>query len=232
MSSAKSRNWSRNCDTEAGQLLVMEDLDEGGYFVRKEQADWHTLTVAIRWLAHFHANFIGTAAQGLWPIGTYWHFGTRQQEWQKMAAGPLKEQAALIDNALNNAQYQTLVHGDAKFQNLCFHHQGASVAAVDFQYVGKGIGLKDLVCLLSGGLPEQDLQELAYPAFELYLERLINQLKQTQPTIDVKALESEYRQLYPFAWADLYRFLLGWNPDSFKVTEFMKQQTQLALSEL
>ena len=40
-------------------LLVMEDLDESGYFVRKTEANWQSLSLSIRWLAYFHARFIG-----------------------------------------------------------------------------------------------------------------------------------------------------------------------------
>merc|ERR1719373_100887 len=58
--------------------------------------------------------------------------------------GGLKARAAEIDARLNAAKYQTFVHGDAKLANFCFSQDDSRVAAVDFQYVGGGCGMKDV----------------------------------------------------------------------------------------
>ena len=39
-------------------LLVMEDLDQAGYSKRIKTADWQSLSIAIKWLAYFHAKFM------------------------------------------------------------------------------------------------------------------------------------------------------------------------------
>ena len=59
-------------------------------------------------------------------------------------------EAPELDRRLRAARFQTLVHGDAKPANFCFDARRGAVAAVDFQYVGGGCGMKDVAYLLSG----------------------------------------------------------------------------------
>ena len=52
-----------------------------------------------------------------------------------------------IDSRLNRALYQTVIHGDAKVENFCFATGGRDVAALDFQWSGGGVGVKDVYYL-------------------------------------------------------------------------------------
>jgi len=218
--------------TEEFTVLIMEDLDEAGYFVRKEQGDWASLRLAIAWLAHFHARFMFNDGEDLWSQGTYWHLSTRHDEFNAMPESDFKQYAEQLDTKLNSARYQTLLHGDAKFQNLCFHHDGKHVAAVDFQYVGKGPGVKDLAYLVGSCLQQEQLVELDQLALDEYLFQLKAGLKHYKVKFDQQELEQEIRTLYPVAWADFYRFLLGWNPKSWKVCDYMKQMAQQGIKNL
>ncbi len=216
--------------SEKFTLLVMEDLDSSGYKNRIEYADWTSLSVAIRWLAFFHAKFMGNSAHELWPIGTYWHLATRQDEFNKMPNGDFKTYAKAIDTALNNARFQTLIHGDAKFANLCFSSSCTRVAAVDFQYVGKGSGVKDLAYLAGSCLDQEGLAKYGDSILDAYLLSLEDALKYYNVSVDFENVAEETRKLYPVAWADFYRFLLGWNPQSWKVCDYLKEQAQLGLN--
>ena len=220
------------CQTNDVNVLVLEDLDAAGYYIRKDAASWHDLTIAIRWLAYFHARFMGCEATELWPIGCYWHLATRQDELSAMPASEYKRYAQQLDDKLNNATFKTLVHGDAKFENLCFHHNGKTVAAVDFQYVGAGSGVKDLAYLVGSCLSQEQLIEFDPLILPEYLNHLQQALAHYQVAVDFNALKAESYQLYPIAWADFYRFLLGWNPQSWKICQFMKAKAALGLSLL
>lgn len=211
-------------------LLVMEDLDSAGYSIRKASADWNSLRLAIRWLAYFHARFMDSSAEGLWEIGTYWHLSTRKDEWRAMTENDYKIHAQAIDNILNNAKFQTLVHGDAKFENLCFHINNEEVAAVDFQYIGRGSGVKDLAYLVGSCLSEDKLIEYEPLILNEYLKQLKQALTEYNITLDFDALAAETTHLYPVAWADFYRFLLGWNPQSWKICDFMKAKAEQGLA--
>ena len=61
-------------------VLVMEDLDASGFDGRRQQLSPAELAACVSWLASFHATFMGTAPEGLWPTGTYWHLATRPDE--------------------------------------------------------------------------------------------------------------------------------------------------------
>jgi hypothetical protein len=225
-----------------GYLLVMEDLHASGFSLIADKNDWQKLKIAITWLASFHSKFMLNKfmfnkfmlnnADNLWSQGGYWHLDTRQDELAAMPESNLKQHAALLDKHLKEAKYQTLIHGDAKFENLCFHADGNSVAAVDFQYVGRGVGVVDLAYLAGSALDQSGLEKFGELILPFYLNALKQALADTHSIIDFEQLSKEYESLYPVAWADFYRFLLGWNPKSWKVNDYIKQMTEKVLSNL
>ena len=77
-----------------------------------------------------------------------------------------------IDARLSRCRYQTLVHGDAKIANFCLPPEGGSVAAVDFQYVGGGCGMKDVAYFLSSCLEPYELSQKAPPLLDHYFDAL------------------------------------------------------------
>ena len=128
---------------------MLEDIDAAGFPERRRDPGPGGIDACLRWLAAFHARFLGVAPDGLWKNGTYWHLATRQDELAAIEDPELREAAPLLDQKLRACVFQTLVHGDAKPANFCFARGGSSVAAVDFQYVGGGCGMKDVAYLLS-----------------------------------------------------------------------------------
>lgn len=212
-------------------LLVLEDLDSAGFKLRKSKLNSEQIRHCLSWLAAFHAQFMNEEPVGLWKIGTYWQLDTRPEEFETMAKGPLKAHARAIHESLNQARFQTLVHGDAKYANFCFSKRGA-VAAVDFQYIGRGCGMKDVAYLLScieGGITSVTEEEAL---LSRYFSILQTQLKAKATKLDFAALEKEWRTLYAFAWADFERFLLGWAPGHWKSSEYSAYQVAKALDLL
>ncbi len=187
--------------------MLLEDLDAAGFAGRRGRMGRADLDACLRWLAAFHAAGLGASTEGLWREGTYWHLATRPDELAVMADGPLKEAAGALDARLAAARFRTLVHGDAKPANFCF---GAGVAAVDFQYVGGGCGMKDVAYLL-GCLAPAELDRNGDRLLDTYFALLRAELE-GRDDVDGAALEAEWRALYPLAWADFARFLAGWAP--------------------
>jgi hypothetical protein len=192
-------------------LFVLEDLDAAGFDQRRDSLPLHGARVCLAWLAHFHATFLGDHAPDLHAVGTYWHLETRPDELARMKDAELRAEASWLDGRLRGAHYRTLVHGDAKTENFCFNRDLTAVAAVDFQYVGRGCGMQDVAYFLSC-LDERTLQQHAEDLLDFYFETLRRALSTLHPNVDSAALEAEWRELYPIAWADFCRFMNGWAP--------------------
>ncbi|GIU38318.1 phosphotransferase [Shewanella schlegeliana] len=223
-------------DGRSSQLILMADLDDQGFYCRATSLTVEQTKLCLRWLAHFHAKFMhfsaGNTYDELWPIGCYWHLATRMEEWQSMPESRLKQQASAIDNLLNNCEYKTVVHGDAKVANFCFNHDFTDVAAVDFQYVGSGSGVKDLVYLIGSCLSETECENNFTQLVNEYFIDLTHALGLYQPTIDPILVVKEWQNMVNFAWADFERFLVGWAPNHKKRNQFSQRITSKALASI
>lgn len=150
--------------------------------------------LCLAWLAAFHATFLGESPVGLWPVGTYWHLGTRQEELRAMKDERLRAVARELDRRLSSARYQTFVHGDAKPANFCFgggRGRGGRLPV-------RGRRLRDEGRGLSG--ERRPLPGLSLPG----------------PSPPSRAggrrrcARGEWRELFPIARMDYERFLDGW----------------------
>lgn len=213
-------------------LIVLEDLDAAGYHSRPSQVSAIEITACLVWLANFHATFLQIKPQGLWEVGTYWHLATRPDELDLMEGGGLKDVAKLLDEKLSNAPFQTIVHGDAKLANFCFSADGMEVAAVDFQYVGGGCGMKDIAYFIGGCLDENDCEKMETELLDTYFGALKSALKIHQPDINASDVEAAWRPLYVVAWTDFYRFLKGWSPDHWKIHSYSERLAREVVKSL
>lgn len=187
--------------------MLLEDLAVSGFqpnpYPSAEQAK-----AGLRWLAHFHSEFLNNDIHDLWEQGCYWHLDTRQDEYLRMPSGPLKDLASSFDKLLKSARYQTLVHGDAKPPNFCWTSDNHA-AAVDFQYVGKGCGIRDVCLFLERSLLREGCAEVGDPWLDLYFAYLKEAMEEDGHE-GFEELEREWRQLFCIAWSDYSRFRQGW----------------------
>ncbi len=224
---------------EEGWLFVLEDLADSGFALAKKSYSASDVRGALHWLAHFHATFLGNAGEGLWKSGSYWNLSVRQDELLRMQHPKLRAVAGPLDAALNRCRYKTLIHGDAKTDNFCFRLASgeststpSAVAGLDFQYVGLGCGMKDVMCLLDSCLGPSEAATDAPDHLEHYFAELRTALCQRDTSLDAAAVETEWRALYPVAWADYYRFLDGWAPGRYPPQGHADEMFTLALQFL
>ncbi|MFT5693746.1 MAG: hypothetical protein ACI92E_003089 [Oceanicoccus sp.] len=215
----------------SGRVIVMEDLDAAGFSERRDSVSRQDVEQCLLWLASFHAGSLEHEPKDLWPTGTYWHLATRPDEYEAMQDIELQQAAKAIDTVLASCRFKSLVHGDAKLANFCFSPVG-DVAAVDFQYVGGGCGMKDVAYFLGSCLAEQQCFEQQDELLDFYFSELTTKVMATNSAIDVEALETEWRAMYALAWTDFSRFLNGWMPGHWKLNGYSKYLAGLALTQL
>ena len=217
---------------EDGFLFVLEDLDAAGFPARRAHCADHEIAAGLAWLAAFHARFLGVVPDKLWKVGTYWHLATRPDELAVLGNSELRRAAARIDERLNAARHRTLVHGDAKLENFCFAEGGREVAVVDFQYVGGGTGMKDVAYFLSSCVDAAACEREIPGHLDTYFAALRAELERCVAPCDVAQLEREWRDLFPWAWVDFHRFLLGWAPAYARGDRYSEALTRDVLAQL
>jgi hypothetical protein len=213
------------------QWIILEDLNEN-FPLRKHQLNFSEVKVCLKWLASFHITFLNQKPTGLWEIGTYWHLKTRPDEFEKIERQELKSKAHLIDELLNQCKYQTIVHGDAKLANFCFSEDGKKIAAVDFQYVGGGCGMKDVAYLLGSCLSSSECEFHEKELLNFYFSELKKVFELASFNFEFKELELEWRKMYAIAFTDFTRFLLGWMPSHQKINNYSLNLMNSVLSSL
>jgi len=238
------QNWSQQLDNVCrvatclgvstdlgGHVFLLEDLDATGFASRWTSPPIHELQVGLQWLARFHMKFLQCEPKGLWEVGTYWHLATRPEELAAIPnLHPLKQHAYKIDRRLSQCRFPTILHGDAKIANFCVAPDGQSVAAVDFQYVGGGCAMKDVIYFLGSALSERELEAHAEALLNHYLTKCHAHWPLSED--QWSEFELECRTLYPFAWADFQRFLVGWFPQHTKLHGYSQRMTQHAMNQL
>ncbi len=175
---------------------------------------------------------MGETPDSLWETGTYWHLATRPDELKALDDADLKVAAPALDRTLSTATYRTFVHGDAKLANFCFSETGDCVAALDFQYVGGGSGMKDVAYFIGSCLDEPACEAQESNLLDCYFATLRDALQRRKPDIDVSAVEAEWRTLFPVAWTDFHRFLKGWCPGHWKINGYSERLAREVISKL
>ena len=239
------KNWASHCNDHCRiphclalehlqdeVVIVLEDLDSSGYSLRKSHVSRSDMTACLHWLAHFHATFLDEKPTNLWQTGTYWHLDTRPDELAEMEEGELKQAATTLDQILIEAPFQTFVHGDAKLANFCFAADSDQVAAVDFQYVGGGCGMKDVAYFIGSCLDEHECEREEEELLNIYFSALRQALELHRPDIEPSAVETSWRPLYKIAWTDFYRFLKGWSPGHWKIHSYSERLAHEVVSQL
>lgn len=215
-------------------VLLLTDLDAAGFDIRKNDAEIQDIHACLHWLANFHATFLNSNANGLWECGTYWHLDTRPDELAALNDIALRQAAPQIDQILRECRYQTLVHGDAKLANFCFHQNNSitKVAAVDFQYIGRGCGIKDVAYFIGSCLNENDCETMECQLLDYYFSVLVDRIIQKSGNVKTAELENEWRELYPVAWADFHRFIKGWSPGHWKINSYSEKLTASVIKKI
>ncbi|MBE0357644.1 hypothetical protein PPHE_b0991 [Pseudoalteromonas phenolica O-BC30] len=211
-------------------ILILEDFESKGFQNIDDYKFEHVYAV-IDWLAQFHAKGLNLIGSERFPIGGYWHLETRPDEYKRMGSVELKRCASYLADSLYKAKYQTLIHGDSKLANYAFDNN-YNVLGYDYQYVGSGIGLQDVMLFMTSVFNGDTCAKYESSILNLYFESLSKALSNTMSIKEYELLEREWRTLWPIVWADFYRFLNGWKPEHKKITQFMQNKFSEVLNRI
>lgn len=207
------------------KVMIFADFEAGGF--TNAQPHHQHIEAILKWLAYFHAFHFEVTPTGLWQQGSYWHLATRPDEYETMPDSALKRQAKNIDKILRECQYRTLIHGDAKLANFAVNCSTMEVLGYDFQYVGGGVGVVDVMYFLGSCLNEQQLNDTADDYLANYFKYFSDAMQTFGHAKSTPVVIDAWRELWPVAWADFYRFLAGWSPEHTKINTYMRKQFQI-----
>lgn len=127
-------------------------------------------------LEEVQAETQNISEKAVWLNGGYTYLATRRTEYSRLASDHNDEWSSLLTahvpgtnhdiaevasiflapttkGRAATTDYQTLIHGDVKSENLFTSNSGEQVAFYDFQYVGLGLGVCDLAKLFTCSVP-------------------------------------------------------------------------------
>lgn len=196
--------------------IIMEDLSRS-YSSADHSQNLDVTFGVLSWLASFHSSFWNyqgptvphpllpipaTCESGVWAEGGYWYLSTRLDDLSSIPPR-WRSIAHKVDEAIANIphRYKTLVHGDCKSANIMLDAQSRQAALYDFQYVGLGPGVRDVVYFLVSSV-RGVTGHTEHKFLQHYYDCL--RLKPDGYTFAIML------QHYELCMVDYYRFLLGW----------------------
>jgi len=229
--------------------ILMENLSvRFPFHIWPAPLETSTATLAMQWLANFHASFWGNkkAIKDLhvWEKGCFWlHLpppqGAPSPNWGKTMQYVKRKNAILankiaglpqtlesmrqkIDQFFNIARQKnnvTLLHGDFKAANMFFNDNNAGVC--DFQFVGGGFGASEVMYFIAW-----DYFHIENELKEMYFSFLSNALGWKLGSYDFE----EFQRHYSFSVVAffIYHFQKGWAASTNGDLDFIERVHEAA----
>jgi hypothetical protein len=89
-----------------------------------------------------------------------------------------------------------------------------------------------LAYFIGSCLDESSCERREPELLDQYFTTLHSNLSINRPDLDPKAIETEWRELYPVAWTDFHRFLKGWSPDHWKINSYSERLANQVIDSL
>ena len=96
---------------------------------------------------------------------------------------------------------------------------------MDFQYVGGGCGMKDLAYFVGSCFRDDESERMESTLLDFYFREIGGILADMGSEVSGDQLETDWRPLYRVAWADFHRFMKGWSPGHWKLSDYSERVT-------
>ncbi|KAJ3400580.1 hypothetical protein HDU80_006839 [Chytriomyces hyalinus] len=216
----------------APTVLFMEDLSVAYPDTMSALVTQVEAKAALKWFANLHGYFMGSSSssqshplrsmtettsteEGVWDQGSYWYLATRSSEFSRLDKD-WQQLGTRVDELLLSIpkDLTTLIHGDAKTENCLLNHAMLdsdglpAIAFCDFQYVGYGSGMKDVVYFLATSIDWLD-EKVEVELLDWYFTCLIRALKKRGSVWKTFTKEVMMDQ-FELCMIDWLRFMKGW----------------------
>ncbi|KAI7545484.1 hypothetical protein KC331_g6190 [Hortaea werneckii] len=208
--------WARSAEVRKGQLRLapLEEAQHAG----PQRAGGVWLNGGYTYLAtrrKEYADLLGDS-DSEWSSALCQPIPTVDESLAELVAQVLSPDASADATPSAISDYETLIHGDVKSENLFANTEGSAVAFFDFQYVGMGLGVCDLAKLFTCSVPMHMLttESLSGDVALAMTDGERGLLQRYQRTISsVSGKEYPWRELemhWSTALVDWLRFQASW----------------------
>ena len=92
--------------------------------------------------------------------------------------------------------------------------------------------MKDLAYFIGSIFDSRECESTEKEILNIYFKELKLSVDTLGKQVDFEKMEREWRCLYPFAWADFIRFLMGWRPGHWKINDYSLKMLRKVQKEL
>ena len=92
--------------------------------------------------------------------------------------------------------------------------------------------MKDLAYFVGSCFRDEEAERREEEVLNFYFEKLREFLQRTGNQVCPDELESDWRPLYRVAWADFHRFMKGWSPGHWKLSDYSERVTREVIDSL
>ena len=92
--------------------------------------------------------------------------------------------------------------------------------------------MKDLAYFVGSCFRDEEAEQMEEEALDCYFQFFAEAIESDLSEVSVKELEGEWRPLYRVAWADFHRFMKGWSPGHWKLSDYSERVTRSVIKNL
>ena len=92
--------------------------------------------------------------------------------------------------------------------------------------------MKDLAYFVGSCFRDEEAEEMEKEVLDYYFRQLSLSLARVKNWVTADELEKDWRPLYRVAWADFHRFMKGWSPGHWKLSDYSERVTREVIRNL
>ena len=86
--------------------------------------------------------------------------------------------------------------------------------------------MKDLAYFVGSCFRDEQAEKVEKEVLDHYFAQISKSLGKVKSQVAADELEKDWRPLYQVAWADFHRFMKGWSPGHWKLSDYSERVTR------